>query len=55
MGLWIYSWLMRKQILIGRIDFYRRTPLQHWDTYDDGFWDQGGLLTIKGLTHDLLS
>ena len=42
-----------KQILIGSLLISTAGTVATWDTYDDGFWDQGGLLTIKGLTHDL--
>tara|TARA_B100000767_G_scaffold10804_1_gene10517 strand:+ start:4991 stop:7819 length:2829 start_codon:yes stop_codon:yes gene_type:complete len=41
-----------KQILIGTLLISTAGTVATWDTYDDGFWDQGGLLTIKGLTHD---
>ena len=41
-----------KQILIGSLLISTAGTVATWDTYDDGFWDQGGLLTIKGLTHD---
>ena len=41
-----------KQILIGTLLVSTAGTVATWDTYDDGFWDQGGLLTIKGLTHD---
>jgi hypothetical protein len=41
-----------KQILIGTLLVSTAGTVATWDTYDNGFWDQGGLLTIKGLTHD---
>ena len=39
--------------MIGSLLISTAGTVATWDTYDDGFWDQGGLLTIKGLTHDL--
>ena len=39
-----------KQVVIGTLLISTASTVATWDTYDNGFWDQGGLLTIKSLT-----
>jgi Fe-S oxidoreductase len=41
-----------KRLIIGALVVSAGASVATFDTYDNGFWEAGGLLTIKGLTHD---
>ena len=41
-----------KRVIIGALVISAGASVATFDTYDNGFWEAGGLLTIKGLTHD---
>ena len=41
-----------KRLIVGALVISAGASVATFDTYDNGFWEAGGLLTIKGLTHD---
>ena len=41
-----------KRLIVGALIVSAGASVATFDTYDNGFWEAGGLLTIKGLTHD---
>ena len=41
-----------KRLIVGALVVSAGASVVTFDTYDNGFWEAGGLLTIKGLTHD---
>ena len=41
-----------KRLIVGALVISAGASVATFETYDNGFWEAGGLLTIKGLTHD---